>query len=69
MDNVCAEPNPSDARYLDGLHKTYARHMDFPRTQPKDMVRLFPFLFPSFLGFLGFLGFIFTGEFGTVRQR
>ncbi|CAM9886122.1 unnamed protein product, partial [Ectocarpus sp. 12 AP-2014] len=37
LDNVCAEPNPSDARYLDGLHKTYARHMDFPRTQPKDM--------------------------------
>ncbi|CAM9142326.1 unnamed protein product [Ectocarpus sp. 6 AP-2014] len=37
LDNVCAEPNPSDARYLDGLHKTYARHQDFPRTQPRDM--------------------------------
>ncbi|CAB1114761.1 unnamed protein product [Ectocarpus sp. CCAP 1310/34] len=37
LDNVCAEPNASDARYLEGLHKTYARHMDFPRTQPKDM--------------------------------
>lgn len=38
LDNVCAEPKPSDARYLDGLHKTYARHQDFPRTQPKDVV-------------------------------
>lgn len=38
LDNVCAEPKPSDARYLDGLHKTYARHQDFPRTQPKDIV-------------------------------
>ncbi|CAN0287711.1 unnamed protein product, partial [Ectocarpus sp. 8 AP-2014] len=37
LDNVCAEPNPSDARYLDGLHKTYARHQDFPWTQPRDM--------------------------------
>ncbi|CAN0528106.1 unnamed protein product, partial [Ectocarpus sp. 12 AP-2014] len=37
LDNVCAEPNPSDARYLDGLHKTYARHQDFPRTQPRNM--------------------------------
>lgn len=38
LDNVCAEPNPSDSRYLDGLHKNYARHQDFPRTAPKDMV-------------------------------
>ncbi|CAM9539979.1 unnamed protein product, partial [Ectocarpus fasciculatus] len=37
LDNVCAEPNPSDSRFLDGLHKTYARHQDFPRTQPRDM--------------------------------
>eukprot|EP00752_Nemacystus_decipiens_P009414 g8417.t1 len=37
LDNVCAEPNPSDARYLEGLHKTYVRHQDFPRTQPRDM--------------------------------
>ncbi|CAM9178970.1 unnamed protein product, partial [Hapterophycus canaliculatus] len=37
LDNVCAEPNPSDARYLDGLHKTYVRHRDFPRTQPRNM--------------------------------
>eukprot|EP00903_Cladosiphon_okamuranus_P006607 g6454.t1 len=37
LDNVCAEPNPSDARYLDGLHKAYARHQDFPRTQPRNM--------------------------------
>lgn len=35
---MCAEPNASDARYLDGLHKTYVRHQDFPRTQPKDIV-------------------------------
>ena len=40
LDNVCAEPNPSDSRYLDGLHKTYARHQDFPRTAAKDMVRI-----------------------------
>lgn len=39
LDNVCAEPNPSDSRYLDALHKNYARHQDFPRTQPRDMVR------------------------------
>ena len=39
LDNVCAEPNPSNSRYLDALHKNYARHQDFPRTQPRDMVR------------------------------
>lgn len=39
LDNVCAEPNASDSRYLDGLHKMYSRHQDFPRTQPRDMVR------------------------------
>lgn len=38
LDNVCAEPKPTDSRYLDILHKTYSRHQDFPRTQPKDMV-------------------------------
>lgn len=38
LDNVCAEPNPSDARYLAGLHKTYVQHQDFPRTKPKDVV-------------------------------
>ncbi|CAM9603433.1 unnamed protein product, partial [Sphacelaria rigidula] len=38
LDNVCAEPNPTDARYLAGLHKMYSRHQDFPRTKPKDMV-------------------------------
>ncbi|CAM9665996.1 unnamed protein product [Ascophyllum nodosum] len=41
LDNVCAEPNPSDSRYLDGLHKTYARHQDFPRTAAKDMRECF----------------------------
>eukprot|EP00904_Undaria_pinnatifida_P007215 jgi/Undpi1/3623/HiC_scaffold_16.g06993.m1 len=41
LDNVCAEPNPSDSRYLDGLHKNYARHQDFPRTAPKDMRECF----------------------------
>lgn len=39
LDNVCAEPNPSDSRYLEGLHKMYGRHQDFPRTQPRDVVR------------------------------
>lgn len=39
LDNVCAEPKPTDSRYLDILHKEYTRHQDFPRTQPKDMVR------------------------------
>ena len=38
LDNVCAEPNPTDSRYLGMLHKMYARHQDFPRTQPKDAV-------------------------------
>ncbi|CAM9884021.1 unnamed protein product, partial [Sphacelaria rigidula] len=38
LDNVCSEPKPSDAKYLDKLHKTYARHEHFPRTKPKDMV-------------------------------
>ncbi|CAM9101018.1 unnamed protein product, partial [Hapterophycus canaliculatus] len=37
LDNVCAEPNPSDARYLESLHKTHGRHQDFPRTKPQDM--------------------------------
>eukprot|EP00752_Nemacystus_decipiens_P008749 g7810.t1 len=37
LDSVCAEPSPSDARYLDGLHRTYLRHQDFPRTKQKDM--------------------------------
>lgn len=39
LDNVCAEPGPSDAKYLSGLHKDHARHEYFPRTQPRDMVR------------------------------
>lgn len=39
LDNVCAEPEPSDARYLSDLHTVHARHQDFPRTQRKDMVR------------------------------
>ena len=39
LDNVCAEPSPSDCRYLEGLHRTYAHHQDFPRTQPRNMVR------------------------------
>jgi len=38
LDNVCAEPNASDSRYLSILHTTYARHQDFPRTAPKDVV-------------------------------
>lgn len=42
LDNVCAEPNPSDSRYLDGLHKSFNRHQDFPRTAPKDMVSATP---------------------------
>ncbi|CAM9488990.1 unnamed protein product, partial [Ectocarpus sp. 13 AM-2016] len=37
LDNICAEPNPSDARYLDGLHKAYLRHQDFPQTAQKNM--------------------------------
>lgn len=37
---MCAEPKPTDSRYLDILHKTYSRHQDFPRTQPKDVVSL-----------------------------
>ncbi|CAM9467577.1 unnamed protein product, partial [Ectocarpus fasciculatus] len=37
LDNICAEPNPSDARYLDGLHKAYLRHQDFPQTSQRDM--------------------------------
>ncbi|CAM9865163.1 unnamed protein product, partial [Sphacelaria rigidula] len=37
LDNVCAEPNPSNERYLANLHATYSRHQDFPRTAPKDM--------------------------------
>eukprot|EP00903_Cladosiphon_okamuranus_P006316 g6191.t2 len=41
LDNVCAEPNPSDTRYLDGLHKTYAQHRDFPRAKPKDVREIF----------------------------
>ncbi|CAM9285240.1 unnamed protein product, partial [Hapterophycus canaliculatus] len=36
LDHVCAEPKPTDSRYLDKIHKTYIRHKDFPRTQPKD---------------------------------
>lgn len=39
LDNVCAEPNPSDSRYLSALHKEHERHEDFPRTKPQDMVR------------------------------
>ena len=39
LDTVCSEPNATDARYLEGLHKTYLRHQHFPRTKPKDMVR------------------------------
>eukprot|EP00752_Nemacystus_decipiens_P009380 g8383.t1 len=41
LDNVCAEPKPTDSRYLDILHKEYTRHQDFPRTQPKDMRECF----------------------------
>ncbi|CAM9169756.1 unnamed protein product [Laminaria digitata] len=41
LDNVCAEPSPSDCRYLEGLHRTYARHQDFPRTKPKNMRECF----------------------------
>eukprot|EP00903_Cladosiphon_okamuranus_P011080 g10459.t1 len=41
LDNVCAEPKPTDSRYLDILHKTYTRHQDFPRTKPKDMRECF----------------------------
>eukprot|EP00903_Cladosiphon_okamuranus_P011132 g10508.t1 len=37
LDNVCAEPNPTDARYLSALHKDHAQHEYFPRTQPRDM--------------------------------
>ncbi|CAM9932796.1 unnamed protein product [Scytosiphon promiscuus] len=37
LDNVCAEPNPSDSRYLSALHKEHAKHEDFPRTQPRDV--------------------------------
>ncbi len=32
-------PNSSDARYLEGLHKTHGGHPDFPRTHMKNMVR------------------------------
>lgn len=49
LDNICAEPNPSDSRYLDGLHKTYSRHQDFPRTQPKDIVSLFCYVMFCFV--------------------
>ncbi|CAM9621035.1 unnamed protein product, partial [Ectocarpus sp. 13 AM-2016] len=41
LDSVCSEPKPTDARYLDGLHKTYVRHQHFPRTKPKDMRECF----------------------------
>eukprot|EP00752_Nemacystus_decipiens_P009298 g8309.t1 len=41
LDTVCSEPNATDARYLDGLHKTYVRHQHFPRTKPKDMRECF----------------------------
>lgn len=36
LDNVCSEPNACDSRYLEMLHKTYARHEHFPMTKPKD---------------------------------
>lgn len=68
LDNVCAEPNPSDARYLDGLHKTYARHMDFPRTQPKDMVRVLPFLRPCLFSATYETATIETSQ-GRIRWR
>ncbi|CAM9971674.1 unnamed protein product [Pylaiella littoralis] len=41
LDCVCSEPKPTDARFLDGLHKTYVRHQHFPRTKPKDMRECF----------------------------
>ncbi|CAN0342915.1 unnamed protein product, partial [Ectocarpus sp. 12 AP-2014] len=41
LDNVCAEPNPSDSRYLSALHKEHERHEDFPRTKPQDMRECF----------------------------
>ncbi|CAM9166452.1 unnamed protein product [Ascophyllum nodosum] len=41
LDNVCAEPNPTDSRYLDSLHKKYARHQDFPRIAPREMRECF----------------------------
>ncbi|CAM9208802.1 unnamed protein product [Ascophyllum nodosum] len=37
LDAVCADPIATDARYLQALHKNFARHEHFPRTNPRDM--------------------------------
>jgi ABC-type oligopeptide transport system ATPase subunit len=36
LDNISNEPNASDQRYCEQLHKAHSRHYNFPRTHPKD---------------------------------
>ncbi|CAM9653889.1 unnamed protein product, partial [Chrysoparadoxa australica] len=36
LDNVCQEPDPSDQKFCERVHRIHGRHHYFPKTHPKD---------------------------------
>lgn len=41
LDNICKLPKPSDEKFCEELHSTFARHRYFPQTHPKDKKNTF----------------------------